>query len=139
MWQPSGGAHTTSSENPGSSQAVVDRASLSSCEHGGEVLLLCRPSSGTLVPAATMARAEGERTWLVFDRESSTLFTGERKQEVSSHPTAPSVKHQSSATREAARVPQSMSSATHNTWVSSRRTSLTTRSMLIIGLKYRAQ
>lgn len=55
MWQPSDVAHTTSSEDPGSLQAAVDAASQVpvSKEARWEVLL-CRPSSGMSVPAATM-------------------------------------------------------------------------------------
>lgn len=56
MWQPSDVAHTTSSEDPGSLQAVVDGASQVpvSKEARWEVVLLCWPSSEMSVPAATM-------------------------------------------------------------------------------------
>lgn len=70
--------------------------------------------------------------WPLTDKATPCLLGAENRESASPSP-------QSSAGREAARVPRNLSSVNHKTWVSSRRTSLTTRSMLIIGLKYRAQ
>lgn len=56
MWHPSDVTHPTSSEDPGSLQAAVEGASQVpvSREARWEVLLLCWPSSGMSVPAATV-------------------------------------------------------------------------------------
>lgn len=66
MGQPSDVALTVSFEDPGSLQAVTDWASRVPVNKVArwEVLLLRLPCSGMSIPAATMPRAEGERTWL---------------------------------------------------------------------------
>lgn len=66
MWQPSDIAHTTSSADPWSMQAVVDWVSQFPVSKvaGWEVLLRCQPGSEVSGPTATVPQAEGERTWV---------------------------------------------------------------------------
>ena len=75
---------------------------------------------------------EGTWPWPLTDKAAPCLLGAENRKSASPSP-------QSSAGREAARVPWKLGSVSHKTRVSSRRASLTTRSMLMIGLKYRAQ
>lgn len=81
MWQPSYVTHTTSSEDPGSLQAVVDGASQVpvSKEVRWEALLLCRPALGCQSLCHNDIGRGREDLVVGFDRESSTLFTKEKK------------------------------------------------------------
>ena len=124
--------HRVSSEDPESLPAVTGWASQVPARKaaGGR----CGRRVGqALGHQSLLLRAEAGDLAVASDGQSSALFTrGGNRKSASPSP-------QSSVGRESARVSPNLGSVSHKTWVSSRRTSLTTRSMLIIGLKYRAQ
>lgn len=125
--------HCVSSEDPESLPAIEAGSLPSPCKEGGWV-------GGAAAVSAKLWGAspcchgprEGTWPWPLTDKAAPCLLGAENRKSASPSP-------QSSAGREAVRVPGNLGSVSHKTWVSSRRTSLTTRSMLIIGLKYRAQ